>query len=747
MDPIPSGDRVIMVANRLPVSASFHKSGLEVRPSSGGLATGMRRVSGERELLWIGWPGTATHSASQRESLDRELHQLSAVAVHLSASESQRFYEGMANGVLWPLFHYLLDRVPRVVRHWDAYVAANHRFCEAVAAHANEDDLIWIHDYHLFLLPALLRARMPRVRIGFFLHIPFPSSEVFRTLPHRQDVLRGMLGADVIGFHSYDYLRHFGDSLLGNLGLEITELDRLELEDHSVRLGVFPMGIDAERFNRTGGDPEVLAEAERIRRSQSVEKILLGVDRLDYTKGLPRKVLGMERLLERNPKMRGKVRLIQIAVPSREHVDAYRSLRRDVEELIGHVNGTYGTLHGAPINYLYRSVSEAQLVASYRAADVMLVTPLRDGMNLVAKEFVASRVDGDGVLVLSELAGAASELGEAIIVNPYDVEAQAEALERALTMSEAERRDRMSSLRQKVLSRPVQVWADTFISTLNDTRRNTTRAEQPADLEELECLAERLAESPRVTFALDYDGTLVPLQQRPELSRPDSSLLTLLSALCHSPGVSAHVISGRPRDSLATWLGELPLGLVAEHGFWLRRPGEREWQPAFDPDSCAWKPLVRAVLEEYLIRTPGSMIEEKSAGLVWHYRNATPHLGTLRARELRLHLVQSLAQSPVTIVSGRKVVEVRPQGVDKGRSLKILLSGSDPETVVAAFGDDRTDEDMFAVLPDSAYTFRAGPGATRARFRVHGPPQVRVFLERFLSFRQARGVSGSQATG
>jgi len=693
-------------------------------------------------MLWIGWPGAAAPSPELRARLDEELRKLSAVAVHLSASESQRFYEGMANGVLWPLFHYLLDRVPRAVRHWDAYVQANQRFCDVVAQHAAEDDLIWIHDYHLFLLPSLLRERLPRARIGFFLHIPFPSWEVFRTLPHREEVLRGLLGADVIGFHSYDYLRHFGDSLLGNLGLEVMEMDRVDLEDHSVRLGVFPMGIDAENFGRLGGEVEVLAETERLRSSQAVEKILLGVDRLDYTKGLPRKVLAMERLLERSPKFRGKVRLIQIAVPSREHVDAYRTLRRDVEELIGHVNGTHGTLHGAPILYLYRSVSEAQLVAAYRAADVMLVTPLRDGMNLVAKEFVASRADGDGVLVLSELAGAASELGEALIVNPYDVEALAESFERALTMDEPERRRRMAALRQKVMSRPIQLWADTFIQALADTRRDTARAEQPASSNELSAIAERLAASPRVVLALDYDGTLVPIRERPDLAKPDSALITLLSELSRLSGVVVHVVSGRTRDSIAEWLGELTIGLVAEHGFWMRRPNERDWQPAFDPASCTWKPLVRAVLEEYSIRTPGAMIEEKAAGLVWHYRNATPHLGTLRARELRLHLVQSLAQTPVSIRTGKKVVEVQQQGVDKGHAIRLLLADVERETretAIAAFGDDRTDEDLFAALPETAFTFRAGPGPSRARYRVTGPEPVRRFLNRFLELRRARG--------
>lgn len=732
-DSVASGSRLILVANRLPVSVSFQRNEIEVRPSAGGLATGLRGLN-TRQVLWIGWPGAAATSVEQREKLDAKLHESATIPVHLSASESQRFYEGMANGVLWPLFHYLLDRVPRVVRHWDAYVQANRRFCDVVVSHARENDIIWIHDYHLFLLPALLRAQLPRTRIGFFLHIPFPSSEVFRTLPHREEVLRGILGADVVGFHSYDYLRHFADSLLGTLGLE-TEVDRVEVDDRSVRLGAFPMGIDAERFDGLAQDPEVLGESERLRKAQAVEKLLLGVDRLDYTKGLPRKVLAMERLLERSPKFRGKVRLMQIAVPSREHVDAYRTLRRDVEELVGRVNGTHGSLHGAPIHYLYRSVSETQLVASYRAADVMLVTPLRDGMNLVAKEFIASRSDGDGVLVLSELAGAASELGEAVIVNPYDVEALAESFERALIMDEAERRERMGILRGKVLSRPVQLWAESCLTALAEARRDPMLSNQPCTDNEALSLAEQVASAPDVTLALDYDGTLVPLQQSPERARPDGPLLQLLSELARLPKVALHIVSGRTRESLEQWLGELPIGLVAEHGFWIRELGAREFQPLFDPNSCTWKPLARALMEEYTIRTPGAMIEEKSVGLAWHYRNATPHLGTLRARELRTHLVQTFAQSPVAILTGRKVVEVRPHGVNKGEAIR-RVGNLERETLFVAFGDDRTDEDLFAALPESAYTFRAGSGVTRARFRVNGPTQVRFFLNRFLELRK-----------
>lgn len=728
--------RLILVSNRLPVSLQVRDGQVEVKASEGGLATGLRGLRDQREIIWIGWPGTSAKDEDQRAEMDRLLEERGTLPVHLTAVEGQRFYEGISNGVLWPLFHYLVDRVPLVVRHWDAYVAANRRFCDVVLAAAREGDTIWIHDYQLMLLPAMLRTRLPTARIGFFLHIPFPSSEVFRTLPMREQVLQGLLGADLIGFHSFDYLRHFSDSLLGNLGLE-TELDRVEVDGRSVRLGVFPMGIDTEAFQRLAQSDDVLAEIERSRTAHRAEKLLLGVDRLDYTKGLPRKVLAMERLLERSPRLRGKVRLLQVAVPSRERVDAYKALRREVEELVGHVNGAYSTLQGVPIHYLYRSLTETELVAGYRVADAMLVTPLRDGMNLVAKEFVASRVDGDGVLVLSELAGAASELGEAVTVNPYDVEALAEAFEKALTMEEAERRARMAILRQKVLSRPVQVWAETFLATLDEPPPDALPPPQSSSGERVEALIQQLVGVERLLFALDYDGTLVPLERSPELARPDPRLAELLSELAKCSGCQVYIVSGRTRETLEEWLGGLPIGFVAEHGLWIRRLGETAWQSQLDPGPLSWKPMVRAVFDEYAMRTPGALVEEKSAGLAWHYRKASPYLGLLRARELRTHLVQTLAQSPVAITTGRKVVEVRLQGVDKGTAARQLCEAI-PGCRAVAFGDDRTDEEMFAALGDTAFTVCTGPGRTVARYRVDGPGAARRVLERFVEERRRR---------
>jgi trehalose 6-phosphate synthase/phosphatase len=726
--------RLILVANRLPVSLDLSGGQVKVQDSSGGLASGMRGLSKQEHVSWVGWPGAIPSSDEQRAQIDEQLSEHSATAVYLSAQEAERFYEGMSNSVIWPLFHYLVDRMPLFVRDFDEYRAVNERFADAVCAQAGEDDLIWIHDYHLLLLPRMLRERLPRARIGFFLHIPFPSSEIFRLLPHREELLRGMLGANLIGFHTFGYARHFGDALLGNLGIE-PELDRVDMEGRNVSIGVFPMGIDVARFERLAESPELPARVAELRRAHGAEHLLLGVDRLDYTKGIPRKLLAMERLLERSPQYRGKISLLQIAVPSRENVAEYKSLRAEVEQLVGQINGSSGSLHNAPIHYLYQPVTQDELIASYRAADIAVVTPLRDGMNLVAKEYVAARTDGDGVLVLSELAGAASELGEAVLVNPYDVESLASALDRALTMPEQERRERMAALREKVRAHPVELWANDFVSKLEAGEQNPEPQDLRRETPRLEGLARTLAQRSELVFALDYDGTLVPIVRNPDLASPDAALRELLAMLAALSGVHVCIVSGRAQASLSAWLGGLPIDLVAEHGVWSKKAEASEWKSHVDASALGWMSDARAILQTYVERAPGARLEEKTAGLAWHYRNVDPFLGAMLARELRVHLVRYFAQAPVTILGGRKVIEMRPQGVDKGSAVRDSLGLFSGGASIAAAGDDRTDEDLFAALPEGSISLCAGTLATRAGYRVSGPDQVRRFLRTFVEAR------------
>jgi trehalose 6-phosphate synthase/phosphatase len=720
--------RVLIVANRLPITVRANQAGVEVQKSSGGLATGLLRVHEQSGGLWVGWSGAADGlTASQQGELDRQLADMRLAAVPLSSDQITRYYEGFSNGVLWPLFHYLLEQVPLHVRDWEPYVEVNQRFADVVAQHYQPGDLIWVHDYQLLLLPELLRQRLPDARIGFFLHIPFPSEELFRTLPERDRLLRGLLGADLVGFHTPTYLRHFAASLTQILGLTV-DIDRVPLTDREVRLGVFPMGIDAETFTALAEDPAVQAEARSLRGDGTV-KLLVGVDRLDYTKGIPRRLLSYEKMLQTHPDLRGRVRLVQVAVPSRTGVGAYQEFRSLVDGMVGRINGDFATPSWVPVHYIFRGLSERELVALYRAADVMLVTPLRDGMNLVAKEFVASRTDGDGVLVLSEFAGASWELPEAIQVNPYDVEGTAESCYRALTMGAEERRTRLEPLRARVQTYDVHRWAATFLEQLETiTQRQPSSRRTPAGgIAARQALQARLRDAEDLLALLDYDGTIVPYTATPELARPDPALMELLGALATRPHSEVHVVSGRPRETLENWLGTLPIALHAEHGFWSRPVGSSEWT-ALGELGGSWREPALTILRDITARTPGSLIEVKSAALAWHYRMADREAGARRANELRLHLTQLLSNQPVEILAGHKVIEIRPYGIHKGRIVPPLPPEQLATTTVLAIGDDRTDEDLFEVLPPEAITVRVGPGPTRARFRLDGVPAVRTLL-------------------
>jgi trehalose 6-phosphate synthase/phosphatase len=722
--------RVLIVANRLPVTVTATESGVEVQKSTGGLATGLLRPHEQSGGVWIGWSGAPENELSpqQRTALDQQLAAMRLVRVPLTADQVARYYEGFSNGVLWPLFHYLLDQMPLHVRDWEPYIEVNELFAELVAQHYEPGDLIWVHDYQLLLLPELLRRRLPDAPIGFFLHIPFPSEELFRTLPERDRVLRGLLGADLVGFHTPAYLRHFAASLTQILGLTV-DIDRVQLSDREVRLGVFPMGIDAESFSAMADAPGIEAEVQGLRGDGDL-KLLVGVDRLDYTKGIPRRLLAYERMLETHPELRERVRLVQVAVPSRTNVEAYQEFRALVDGLVGRINGAFGTPRWVPVHYIYRGLSEPELVALYRAAHVMLVTPLRDGMNLVAKEFVASRTDGDGVLVLSEFAGASWELPEAIQVNPYDVEATAESYYRALTMEEEERRSRLRPLRARVEAYDVHRWAATFLEQLETVTRPAAvsrRAPAGAQAARQE-LTTRLHDCEGLLALLDYDGTLVPYTATPELARPDPTLIDLLGSLASRPHTEVHVVSGRAREPLERWLGALPIALHAEHGFWSRGPDRSEWTPAGDMGTT-WREPALAILRDITARTPGSLLEVKSVALAWHYRMADQESGARRANELRLHLTQLLSNQPVEILAGHKVVEIRPYGIHKGRIVPPLSPERLASTVVLAMGDDRTDEDLFAALPPDAVTIKVGPGATQARFRVDGVSAARALLQ------------------
>jgi trehalose 6-phosphate synthase/phosphatase len=731
----PQDSRVVVVSNRLPIIVRGAGDTIELADAAGGLATGMRPLHEVSRGAWIGWPGDVSRlTEAQRRELDVQLQARGIVAVHLSRDHVERYYAGFSNRVIWPLFHYQLDRIPVDATGWDAYAEVNAAFADAIVREYRSGDRIWIHDYQLMLVPQLVRERLPHAAIGFFLHIPFPSSEVFRSLPWRQELLKGMLGADLLGFHTYAYMRHFIASLLHVCGIE-ADIDRVRLGDRDVSLGVFPMGIDAARFGALAEEPEVLSQLAEIKRAAGGRQIVLGVDRLDYTKGIPRRLRAIEQLLHRHPALADQIRYVQVAVPSRGEVDAYQRFRRHVEEAVGRINGLCGTLSSTPVHYIYRSVSAHELAALYRAADVMLVTPLRDGMNLVAKEFVASRIDEDGVLVLSEFAGAAAELDSAVSVNPYDVDAVAHQLHRSLAMPLAERRARMRALRKRVLGYDVHAWAQDFLASLRTAVPDggaAPRIQPPL----FTALAEARAAG-QLRLLLDYDGTLVPLARSPELAAPDDELLAILTELSACPDFDVEIVSGRPTASLEQWLGHLPIPLWAEHGFWRRLPGQTAWQPIAQIDP-KWSARVLPILQRFTSSTPGSRLEVKSASLAWHFRGAQHGFGARQAHELRMLLGDALSNQPLEVLEGHKVVEVRVRGISKA---VVADPGHVPHVgTIVAIGDDRTDEDLFGALPAGSVTIAVSQPLNGARYVLPGYQAVRQLLRGLLTDRRPEAL-------
>jgi trehalose 6-phosphate synthase/phosphatase len=460
-----AGRRLIIVSNRLPITIDNARGQTTLTPSVGGLAASLRIPHEGHNSLWIGWSGVAEPSAEfDRAQLERQLRSMRVVPVALTADDVRNYYDRLCNAVLWPICHDRLDRLPLRVGNWESYEAVNARFADVVAGEYRSGDLIWVHDYHLLRLPALLRQRLPSARIGFFLHVPFPNPEIFFALPTRRWLVEGVLGADVIGFHTRRWRGHFTAALRRLFGVEMDADATIRHEGRRIALGVYPIGVDVDALEERARARDVNAEVLSLRSPS--QRLLVGIDRLDYSKGIPRRLLALERLLITRPEWRERVRLVQIAVPTRSRVRAYRRLRGDVDALVGRINGRFGTPTWTPVHYVYRALPQVTLLALYRSADVMLVTPLRDGMNLVAKEFVASRSDETGVLILSEFAGAADELTDALLVNPYDIDGVVDAMHRALTMDRAERRHRLCALRAAVRANDVRHWSRSFIDAL-----------------------------------------------------------------------------------------------------------------------------------------------------------------------------------------------------------------------------------------------------------------------------------------
>lgn len=731
-------NRLIIVANRLPVQVADAENNSILIPSAGGLVSsiqsflqskdGLRDESQYKSALWFGTLDISGKNYEKKkldqylQHADFELH-----PVFLPGVTRDKYYNGFCNDTIWPLFHYFPSYARYKDEYFDHYVIANQHFCEAIVAAYEPGDVIWIHDYHLMLLPELLRARLPDAEIGFFLHIPFPSFELFRMLPAawRTGILNGLLGADLIGFHTSSYAQYFLRSVNRLLGHE-TSHQHIVTAERTVRVDIFPVSIDFVKFHGVLSHSEVFEERNRLRKRLGEASLVISVDRLDYTKGILNRLEGFELFLKEYPQYHKKVTLLMVVVPSRDIIAKYKELKEQMEGLISRINGRLGSLDWTPVIYQYRSVDFTQLCGLYAAADVALVTPIRDGMNLVAKEFVASRSDKRGVLILSEGAGAANELGEALIVNPTDRTEIANALYSALNMPVNEQMTRNSFMQRRLRHYDVVKWADDFIRTLGHSHNEHTHMKVKIMTHETERqLQTQYAEARQCLLLLDYDGTLTPIAKHPHLAIPEKDTLELLDKLSADERNTVVVISGRNKEPLQEWFGNFNLNLVAEHGTCFKNTGSA-WEKV-GTLSTAWKQKVLEVMNVYADRCPGSFVEEKESSVAWHFRNADQELGFIRSRELHHRLTELATHLDFQVTEGKKLIEARPRGIDKGQAAQRWLTAQKWDYILA-IGDDRTDEDLFRVLPTEAHSIRVGLVHTAAQFNFKNQRDVIQFL-------------------
>lgn len=740
MEPSPKETampKLILIANRLPVTVDIKKNGeVSYSPSVGGLATGLSSLNASHDCLWVGFNGVSAETLKKHDAKElygRLLHEHHSHSVTLTAQDIRLYYNGFSNRTIWPLFHYFTLYTDYDPETWKAYISVNRKFLEAFKEVYEDGDLVWVHDYHLMLLPGMIRDEFPHAKIGFFLHIPFPSYEVFRLLPWREEILHGILGSDLIGFHTFGYLRHFLNSVQWILGIEHS-LGELHLENRTVKCDIYPMGIDYTRYSRYMENTKIRKEISSLGKSMTGKKMVLSMDRLDFTKGIPERLEAYNRFLEKYPEFHEKVVLVMVAVPSRDKVETYISLRDRINELVGRINGRFSTMAWTPIRYHYRSFPFETIMAFYHCSHVALVTPHRDGMNLVAKEYVASRVQGDGVLILSEMAGSAEELGEALIVNPNNIEEIADTIAVALSMDEEEQRERMSILQGRLMRNDVFRWAALFVEKLSTVHADQRILSMNILKEpEIDAIIERYRVAHRRLLLLDYDGTLVSFQTDPGLAVPDGELLSLLERLARDPKNSVAIISGRNREFLSKHFSHLPIVLIAEHGALIMR-GSGSWTPTVS-QSSQWKEQIRPHLEMYSDRTPGSFIEEKEYSLVWHYRKSDAEFAPIRAIELKSNLMEMVANLNLGIMEGNKVLEVKSHESSKGHIASRLISENDFDFILG-IGDDVTDEELFSAIPDEGIGIKVGLTPSIARYHIAGQREVRLFLQRMAVAKQ-----------
>lgn len=730
--------RLILASNTLPVHIAWQDGKYLVERAEEQTISGLQDFYKDFHPKWVGLTDFENHDFNKKdvETLEKQLIPFSCVPVFPRPQDRNLYHHGFARNTLWPLFHYFTENVSYSESTWKAYIKVNRLYAEKILEFIDEGDILWIHDYHLLLLPEMIRSIKPGVSIGLFIHVPFPSFEIFRLLPWRQELIEGMLGADLLGFQTYDYVRHFMSSVRRLLGVD-SIFNRISIGERTLKVDVFPKGINYDRFrnkslaiyNETSPPSVIQREMKEFKESGHLEKLIISIGKLDYTKGIPIRLKAFERFLETYPEYLGRVSLIVQAIPSGETSKHFYKLKSQVDELVGRVNGNYSTITWTPVRYLNQTFDMDERSELYALCDIALILPIRDGMNLVSKEFVASRHDGEGVLILSELAGASKELHEALLVNPNNLDEIAEAIKEAIEMPVEEQVRRNREMMQRLARYTVQRWAAEFIKSLEGVKEiqefTLTRKINPARMRNI---VDSYKDSQKRILFLDYDGTLSGFKKDPEDAKPDDQLYNILQELTSDEKNMVVIISGRDKETLGRWFDDnCKIHFVAEHGVWLRNPGD-EWH-MLEQINNDWKESVQPLLEYYVDRTPKSFIEHKNFSLVWHYRKSDPDLGMQRAWELKDELRTLTSNLNLEVMDGDKVLEIKYSGINKGRAALHKI-GKEQYDFILAVGDDWTDEFTFDAMPEGAYTIKVGTKTTKASYYIESVDQVRELLSR-----------------
>ncbi len=731
--------RLVIISNQLPFNIIEENGTYCLKRRIDGFPTGLKKFYQKHNTVWIGTPGLEKPNlqVSDNKELLSQYNEANCYPVCIDAPELEQAHDNFCNKTIWPLFHYFTQNATYSNDFWRAYKEVNEKFADFVLQKVDKDDTIWVHDYHLMLLPHLLREKQADLSVGFFLHIPFPSFEIFRLLPWRTEILEGLLGADLIGVHTYDYERHLMSCVRRLLGYD-SFFNQIRLDERVVKVDAYPMGIDYDFYTNEAKERQQRSVRDKSQLQKEIDKyfligedrkLILSIDRLDPSKGIPDRLRAYEMFLEQHPEFHEKVTLLLLVNPVPENEQS-RALKREVDELVGCINGKYGIINWTPVWYFHRTMSRTDLIDMYSSCDIALILPIRDGMNLVAKEYIASKADSKGVLILSEMAGASKEMSEALIVNPNNRDEIAESIHKALIMPEDKQVELNKLLQNRLKRYNQEKWANDFINAIEGVKelQETKLTKKVGPQIHSQILNKYKKAEKRIIF-LDYDGTLSPFVKDPQKAKPDAGLYEVLKKLTDDDKNDVVIISGRDKETLGKWFDKKwKITFIAEHGVWMRSK-DGEWG-MIEQINKDWMEIIYPIMEFYVDRTPRTFIEEKNYSLVWHYRKADPDLGTMRSWELKDELKALVSNLNLEIMDGDKVIEIKSSGINKGRAA-LQKMGDTKYEFIFGIGDDWTDEYTFEALPDNAITVKVGTKSTKALYYVEDVKDVRKLLKAF----------------